>query len=262
MSEPILEVENLKKTFRKRNREKEERGKERFRGGGETFAAVDGVSFSVAKGESLGLIGESGSGKSTTARMAAGLLRPDAGEIRFYGRHRQMVFQDPMRALDPRMTVLQSIEEGLLYERGGRSREQIRRQALEAMELVRLPQSYAGRRSRELSGGECQRATIARAILIRPELLICDEVTSALDVSVQAQIMELLNRLRRELGLSILFISHDIALVGGFCSRAAVMYQGKIVEMGETRELLRHPREAYTRRLLEAVPDFSKEGEK
>ncbi len=250
MCERILEVENLRKSFRKR-------GSGRWGSPGETFAAVDGISFYIKKGECLGLIGESGSGKSTAAAMVAGLLKPDAGEIRFYGKHRQMVFQDPMRSLDPRMQVIQSIEEGLAYQKSGLTRQQIRQRALEAMDLVRLPRSYAARRSRELSGGECQRATIARAILIRPELLICDEVTSALDVSVQAQIMDLLDQLRRELGLSILFISHDIALVSNFCSRAAVMYRGKIVETGDTRQLIRHPREAYTRRLIASVPGGS-----
>jgi len=133
---------------------------------------------------------------------------------------------------------------------------EIRKLALEAMDLVHLDRSYAGRKGRELSGGECQRATIARAILIKPELLICDEVTSALDVSVQAQIMELLSELKRQMGLSYLFISHDIALVSHFCDRVAVMYRGRIVEEGATGQVLEHPQQEYTKRLLKSVLTF------
>ena len=247
MPEYILTAEHLKKVFR---------GREKYGKKGKDICAVEDVSFSLRKGESLGLIGESGSGKSTVAYMTAGLLKPTEGTIHFYGNYMQMVFQDPIKSLNPHRTVLDNICEGLIYRKNGKSMAEIRKLALEAMDLVHLDRSYAGRKGRELSGGECQRATIARAILIKPELLICDEVTSALDVSVQAQIMELLSELKRQMGLSYLFISHDIALVSHFCDRVAVMYKGRIVEEGATGQVLEHPQEEYTKRLLKSVLTF------
>ena len=247
MPEYILTAEHLKKVFR---------GREKYGKKGKDICAVEDVSFSLRKGESLGLIGESGSGKSTTAYMTAGLLKPTEGTIHFYGNYMQMVFQDPIKSLNPHRTVLDNICEGLIYRKNGKSMAEIRKLALEAMDLVHLDRSYAGRKGRELSGGECQRATIARAILIKPELLICDEVTSALDVSVQAQIMELLSELKRQMGLSYLFISHDIALVSHFCDRVAVMYRGRIVEEGATGQVLEHPQQEYTKQLLQAVLTF------
>ena len=247
MPEYILTAEHLKKVFR---------GREKYGKKGKDICAVEDVSFSLRKGESLGLIGESGSGKSTAAYMTAGLLKPTEGTIHFYGNYMQMVFQDPIKSLNPHRTVLDNICEGLIYRKNGRTMAEIRELALEAMDLVHLDRSYAGRKGRELSGGECQRATIARAILIKPELLICDEVTSALDVSVQAQIMELLSELKRQMGLSYLFISHDIALVSHFCDRVAVMYRGRIVEEGATGQVLEHPQQEYTKQLLQAVLTF------
>lgn len=247
MPEYILTAEHLKKVFR---------GREKYGKEGKDICAVEDVSFSLRKGESLGLIGESGSGKSTAAYMTAGLLKPTEGTIHFYGNYMQMVFQDPIKSLNPHRTVLDNICEGLIYRKNGKSMAEIRKLALEAMDLVHLDRSYAGRKGRELSGGECQRATIARAILIKPELLICDEVTSALDVSVQAQIMELLSELKRQMGLSYLFISHDIALVSHFCDRVAVMYRGRIVEEGATGQVLEHPQQEYTKQLLQAVLTF------
>lgn len=247
MPEYILTAEHLKKVFR---------GREKYGKKGKDICAVEDVSFSLRKGESLGLIGESGSGKSTAAYMTAGLLKPTEGTIHFYGNYMQMVFQDPIKSLNPHRTVLDNICEGLIYRKNGKSMAEIRKLALEAMDLVHLDRSYAGRKGRELSGGECQRATIARAILIKPELLICDEVTSALDVSVQAQIMELLSELKRQMGLSYLFISHDIALVSHFCDRVAVMYRGRIVEEGATGQVLEHPQQEYTKQLLQAVLTF------
>ena len=247
MQEYILTAEHLKKVFR---------GREKYGKKGKDICAVEDVSFSLRKGESLGLIGESGSGKSTTAYMTAGLLKPTEGTIHFYGNYMQMVFQDPIKSLNPHRTVVDNICEGLIYRKNGKSMAEIRKLALEAMDLVHLDRSYAGRKGRELSGGECQRATIARAILIKPELLICDEVTSALDVSVQAQIMELLSELKRQMGLSYLCISHDIALVSHFCDRVAVMYRGRIVEEGATGQVLEHPQQEYTKRLLKSVLTF------
>ena len=247
MPEYILTAEHLKKVFR---------GREKYGKKGKDICAVEDVSFCLRKGESLGLIGESGSGKSTVAYMTAGLLKPTEGTIHFYGNYMQMVFQDPIKSLNPHRTVVDNICEGLIYRKNGKSMAEIRKLALEAMDLVHLDRSYAGRKGRELSGGECQRATIARAILIKPELLICDEVTSALDVSVQAQTMELLSELKRQMGLSYLFISHDIALVSHFCDRVAVMYRGRIVEEGATGQVLEHPQQEYTKRLLKSVLTF------
>ena len=247
MPEYILTAEHLKKVFR---------GREKYGKKGKDICAVEDVSFSLRKGECLGLIGESGSGKSTAAYMTAGLLKPTEGTIHFYGNYMQMVFQDPIKSLNPHRTVLDNICEGLIYRKNGKSMAEIRELALEAMDLVHLDRSYAGRKGRELSGGECQRATIARAILIEPELLICDEVTSALDVSVQAQIMELLEELKQRMGLAYLFISHDIALVNHFCDRVAVMYRGRIVEEGETGQVLFEPQQEYTKELLKSVLTF------
>lgn len=198
------------------------------------------------------MIGESGSGKSTTAYMVGGLLTPTSGKVLFYGKHMQMVFQNPIMSFSSRMRLLDSIGEGLRYKTNI-SRVEIEQMALEALDLVLLKREYANRYSWQLSGGECQRAAIARAILIRPELLICDEVTSALDVSVQEQIVHLLYKLKTELGLSYLFISHDIALVSSICDRLAVMYQGKIVEMGNAVEIISNPQNDYTKLLIRSA---------
>ena len=226
MPEYILTAEHLKKVFR---------GREKYGKKGKDICAVEDVSFSLRKGECLGLIGESGSGKSTAAYMMAGLLKPTEGTIHFYGNYMQMVFQDPIKSLNPHRTVLDNICEGLIYRKNGRTMAEIRELALEAMDLVHLDRSYAGRKGRELSGGECQRATIARAILIKPELL---------------------SELKRQLGLSYLFISHDIALVSHFCDRVAVMYKGRIVEEGATGQVLEYPQQEYTKRLLKSVLTF------
>ena len=247
MPEYILTAEHLKKVFR---------GREKYGKKGKDICAVEDVSFCLRKGESLGLIGESGSGKSTVAYMTAGLLKPTEGTIHFYGNYMQMVFQDPIKSLNPHRTVVDNICEGLIYRKNGKSMVEIRKLALEAMDLVHLDRSYAGRKGRELSGGECQRATIARAILIKPELLICDEVTSALDVSVQAHLTDRLTDLQRQMGRSYLFISHDIALLSHFCDRVAVMYRGRIVEEGATGQVLEHPQQEYTKRLLKSVLTF------
>ena len=202
--------------------------------------------------ECLGLIGESGSGKSTVANLAAGLRKPTSGQISFYGEHMQMVFQNPLTSFSPKMKILDSVCEGLRYRTTMTRKEQEAR-AYEVLEMVGLKQEYAQKYSHELSGGECQRAAIGRAIMIKPQLLICDEVTSALDVSVQAQIIRLLHNLKREMKMSYLFISHDLALVSSICDRIAVMYEGGIVESGSVREVLDNPREDYTKKLLDAV---------
>ncbi|MDO4633129.1 MAG: ATP-binding cassette domain-containing protein [Eubacteriales bacterium] len=237
MEKEILTVNKLNKIFRQGKKE---------------FHAVDHISFSIRKGECFGLIGESGSGKSTAANMISGLMRPTSGEVRFHGSNLQMVFQDPKASFSPHMRILDGLCEGLRY-RTSLSRKEREERAYEVLEQVGLKPEYGRKYCHELSGGECQRAAIGRAIMIRPELLICDEVTSALDVSVQEQIIQLLKKLGRENGMSYLFISHDLALVSGICDRIAVMRRGKIVEMGETGEVILHPKEEYTKRLLDSV---------
>ncbi len=235
--------------------------------------AVDHVSFSVMEGEVLGLVGESGSGKTTLGRCMIGLYRPDSGSITFRGhqltggaRKRsiadkasgavspiQMIFQDPMASLDPRMTVGESVAEGLVI-RGCRDREEIRKKVAETLELVGLQPGYAGRYPHEFSGGQRQRIGIARALVMEPQLLIADEAVSALDVSVQAQVINLLSDLRQQMNLSILFIAHDLAVVKYICDRVAVMHFGKIVELAQAEELFSHPLHPYTQSLLSAIP--------
>ncbi len=236
---------------------------------GETVAAVDDVSFSLAAGETLGLVGETGCGKSTTARLIVRLLDPTAGEIRFAGhdlgrlRGRQlrarrrelaMVFQDPYSSLNPRRTVGAIVAEPLRI--AGVERAERRARVRELLELVGLSVEHEHRYPHELSGGQRQRIGIARALALKPRLLIADEPVSALDVSIQAQILNLLRDLQRELGLALLFISHDLSVVRYMCERVAVMRAGRIVELGTAADLYAHPREAYTRELLAAVPQI------
>lgn len=237
MDEIILRVRDLTKQF-----------------GGKRapHTAVDHISFELRRGECMGIIGESGSGKSTTANLIAGNLKPTFGDIQFYGDHLQMVFQNPIRSFSPKMNILTSLSEALRYQ-AKLPKAEIRRRCLEAMDMVKLPRDYAKRYSGQLSGGECQRAAIARALLISPDLLICDEITSALDVSVQAEIIQLLAQLRRSFSLTMLMISHDIALVSGFCDRIAVMHNGRIVEIGDTTAVIRNPQDDYTKLLLQSV---------
>ncbi|AWS46175.1 ABC transporter ATP-binding protein [Streptosporangium sp. 'caverna'] len=214
-----------------------------------TFTAVDDVTLEIPAGAIVGLVGESGSGKSTLARAVTGLV-PYTGEI--VGgdpRKIQMVFQDPYASLDPRMTVGTSVAEGLRLSRAARQAEVER-----LLSLVSLPASLAGRYPRELSGGQRQRVAIARALGARPELLVADEITSALDVSVQGAVLNLVRSLREELGLSMLFISHNLAVVRYVSDVVAVMHQGRLVEIGPTEEVVGSPRDDYTRSLLEAIP--------
>lgn len=229
--------------------------------------AVDHVSFFIEAGTCFGLVGESGSGKSTVAHLAVNLLKPDEGEIVFLGRRiseltreeryglygkMQMVFQNPVTCFNPRMKIVHCIMEGLIY-RVSMDRKSAYRKALEAMEMVGLDPRYADRRCGQLSGGECQRAAIARSIIIQPELLICDEITSALDVSIQAQILKLLRELQNELNLSYFFISHDLALVSQMCKHIAVMQNGQIVESGAVDQIIKQPRHPYTKMLLDSA---------
>jgi oligopeptide transport system ATP-binding protein len=228
--------------------------------------AVEDVSFTVYKGEAFGLVGESGSGKTTTGRSIIGLYDISDGEVFFRGerlrwkgsprrfcKEIQMIFQDPMASLDPRMTVGESIAEGLRLS-GEKNKAVIAEKVGQMLSLVGLRPDQAGRYPHEFSGGQRQRIGIARAMVMEPQLLIADEPVSALDVSVQAQVINLLNDLRRELDLTVLFIAHDLSLVKYFCDRVAVMHHGRILELASARELFSRPIHPYTQSLLSAIP--------
>ena len=216
--------------------------------------AVDRVSFEVAQGETLALVGESGCGKSTVARLIARLYAPSEGSIEFRGRRLQMIFQDPYASLNPRWRVRKIIEEPMRFLDGGG------KPVAELLRQVGLSPDDAERYPHEFSGGQRQRISIARALAGEPELLICDEPTSALDVSVQAQILNLMAELQQRLGLTYLFISHNLAVVSLVADRVGVMYLGRIVELANASELFARPRHPYTRMLLDAVPDLGMTG--
>ena len=238
--------------------------------------AVSKASLTVGKGDILGLVGESGSGKSTLARAIVGTVRASEGEVlwkgrdlraltpaeaRAQGRHVQMVFQDPLAALNPRMTVGQVVAEPLITHFPDLSKSEIRRRVGAMMERVGLLPSLVNRYPHEFSGGQCQRIGIARALVTEPELVVCDEPVSALDVSVQAQVVNLLRDLQSDMGLSLLFIAHDLAVVRHISTRIAVMYLGRIVEMAPAAELIGNPRHPYTKALIASVPIPSPEAE-
>lgn len=251
MSDVILEVDNLVVEFG-------------------PVKAVSNISFTVQQGETLGLVGESGCGKSSTARAVMQLPRPTSGSVKLHGQElteakgkelralrpkMQMIFQDPISSLNPRRTVLEIVASPL--EVVGWGDAVSRREAVvKALEAVGLdPEISLGRRPHEFSGGQCQRISIARALVLDPEMLICDEPVSALDVSVQAQILNLLHEMKDRYHLTMLFISHDLAVVKNICDRVAVMYLGKICEIATSDELYANPRHPYTRALLAAVPE-------
>ncbi|MFT4266182.1 MAG: ATP-binding cassette domain-containing protein, partial [Xenophilus sp.] len=229
-----------------------------------TLHAVNGVTLDIRRGEVLGIVGESGCGKSTLARMLLGLLPATAGRILFDGqdiagvdrrrlaRRVQPVFQDPYSSLNPRQTLLDLVSFPLRVHRIGDAAQQ-RRQALEMLDRVGLPARFAARLPGELSGGQRQRVAIARALVMRPEVLVCDEPTSALDVSVQSHILNLLVDLRRELDLTYVFISHNLAVVEHIATRVAVMYLGRVVELAEAQALFAAPGHPYTQALLASV---------
>ncbi|MCC7372472.1 MAG: ABC transporter ATP-binding protein [Chloroflexi bacterium] len=230
--------------------------------------AVDGISFDVYPGETLGLVGESGSGKSTTGRTILQLYKPTSGVVEFEGRdltrlsggemrrmrrQLQMIFQDPYASLNPRMTVGSIIGEPLDIH-GLASGRQRRDRVEELLRLVGLNPYFANRYPHEFSGGQRQRIGIARALAVEPKFIVCDEPISALDVSIQAQVVTLLQELQQQLGLTYLFIAHDLSMIRFICTRVAVMYKGKVVELAETDELYTNPLHPYTRVLLSAVP--------
>ena len=242
---------------------------------GDTVKAVDDVSFSVAQGETLGLVGESGCGKSTTGRCIIRLLEPTAGTIHFeekdvrhlkgkklkaFRRDVQFIFQDPYASLNPRMTFGEIMSEPLVIHGIGNGKEREQR-CKEMLEVVGLNPEHIHRYPHEFSGGQRQRVGIARALMLRPKMIVCDEPVSALDVSIQAQIINLLEELQEEFGLTYLFIAHDLAVIRHICDRVAVMYLGKIVELGGWREVYNTPNHPYTQSLLSAVlcPDPEKQ---
>ncbi len=256
--DPLLEVKDLKKYFPVK------------RGVGERVAlrAVDGVSFEIRRGETLGLVGESGCGKSTLARLILRLVEPTAGEVYFgktsvfqtnkkelrqLRRKMQIVFQDPYSSLNPRMPVEEIVGEGLTIHGLAKGTEKKNRVA-ELLEMVGLGREHMGRYPHEFSGGQRQRIGIARALAVEPEFLIADEPVSALDVSIQAQVINLFEDLQTELGLTYLFIAHDLRVVKHISDRVAVMYLGQIVEIAEGNELYQNPLHPYTQALLSAIP--------
>ena len=259
MTTPLVEVRDLTKHF--------DRGGGLFRKGS-VVKAVDGVSFSIAEGETFGLVGESGSGKSTTGRCMLRLIEPTSGEVRYQGedvlafssarlraarRHLQMIFQDPYSSLNPRMRAREIVDEPLVIHKLGSKSDRAARVA-ELFRLVGLDPAHLDRYPHEFSGGQRQRIGLARALALEPKFIIADEPVSALDVSIQAQVINLLMDLQERLQLTYLFIAHDLRLVRHICRRVAVMYLGRIVEMGETEALFARPAHPYTRALLSAIP--------
>ncbi|HEX5526547.1 MAG TPA: ATP-binding cassette domain-containing protein [Solirubrobacterales bacterium] len=259
--EPLLEVSDLVKHFPIKRGILIDREVDQVR-------AVDGISFTVNRGETLGLVGESGSGKSTACRAVLQLIKPTSGSVKFEGREiaglgrramrplrreMQMIFQDPYASLNPRKRVGQIVGDPLKRQ-GVASGSDLRRRVQELLERVGLSSEHFNRYPHEFSGGQRQRIGIARALSLKPKLVICDEPVSALDVSIQAQIVNLLDDLQDEFGLAYLFVAHDIGVVRHISDRIAVMNEGKIVEQGTADQVCEHPKDAYTKKLLSAVP--------
>jgi len=258
MKEVMLDVINLVREFPVQGAAKE------------VVRAVDDVSFSVYEGEALGLVGESGSGKSTTARCMLRLIEPTSGSVLYRGRNilrmgkrdlkafrreAQLVFQDPYSSLDPKMRVGDIISEGLQIHFPRMSRDEVNTELKQLLSLVGLREDHLNRFPESFSGGERQRIGIARALAVKPSLLVCDEPVASLDVSIQAQVLNLFQELKERLGLTIVFIAHDLATVRHLCQRVAVMEQGVIREIGPRDEIYTNPQHPYTRSLIAAVPD-------
>jgi ABC-type oligopeptide transport system ATPase subunit len=261
MADPLVELRNVSKTFDSRG----------FALRRASVRAVDDVSLAVVSGETLGIVGESGSGKSTLTRLILRLIRPTSGQVLLAGqdigrlpskemralrRQMQAVFQDPASSFNPRQTVLQAVVAPLEVHRVGVGRR--RDLAAEVLDLVGLNTNFFDRYPHQLSGGQRQRVSIARAIILRPALVIADEPTSALDVSVQAQILNLFRLMKRELGLTYIFVSHNLGVIRYVSDRVAVMYKGRIVEVGPVESIFARPQHSYTRKLLDAVPEIAR----
>ncbi|QDZ12840.1 ABC transporter ATP-binding protein [Devosia ginsengisoli] len=269
MSQPVFEARDVSRIFEPAQGALQRLG-DRLAGRQPPLVrAVDRVTLSVSEGETLGIVGESGCGKSTLARMIAGILPVSGGERRYRGedydsflaRKRdalkvQMVFQDPMSSLNPRLRVGEIIGEAAALH-GVVPRAQIRNHVAETLSRVGLPADTISRYPHEFSGGQRQRVGIARALAVKPDLLVCDEAVAALDVSVQAQIINLLMDIKRDSGLSMIFISHDLGLIRHLCDRVAVMYLGRVVELAGTEELFSNPTHPYTQMLLAGMPQIS-----
>lgn len=261
MQEPLVKIENLKVFFPVK--------KTMFhRGPPKYVQAVNDVSFEIRKGETLALVGESGCGKTTIGRTLVALNKPTAGTIHYNGinlselsyeemrplrRNIQFIFQDPYSSLNPRMTVLQTLQRVMLIN-GVCTKEEVNEKALTLIRKVGLTEDQLYRFPHEFSGGQRQRISVARALSLTPELIIADEPTAALDVSIQSQILNLLAELKKEMGLTMVFISHDLSVVNYVSDRTAIMYLGHIVEIGNSREIFNNPMHPYTKALLEAVP--------
>ena len=268
MKRNVIEIENLKTYF--------DVSKGFLRGGKDVVKAVDDISFEIAQGKSLGLVGQSGCGKTTTARSITMLEEKTDGNIKFFDesqnkmtsiddlsedqiknfrRNVQMIFQDPYEAMNPRWTIKDTILEPLIIHNIGTDKEQ-EEAVIEILKTVGLtpPENYLSRYPHELSGGQRQRVAIARALIMKPKFVICDEPTSMLDVSIRISIMDLMVSLAKDLNVSYLYITHDLAVARYMCDRIAVMYNGKIVELAETEELLKNPIHPYTKRLISSIP--------
>ena len=268
MKRNVIEIENLKTYF--------DVSKGFLRGGKDVVKAVDDISFDIAQGKSLGLVGQSGCGKTTTARSITMLEEKTDGNIKFFDqsqnkmtsiddlsedqiknfrRNVQMIFQDPYEAMNPRWTIKDTILEPLIIHNIGTDKEQ-EEAVIEILKTVGLtpPENYLSRYPHELSGGQRQRVAIARALIMKPKFVICDEPTSMLDVSIRISIMDLMVSLANDLNVSYLYITHDLAVARYMCDRIAVMYNGKIVELAETEELLKNPIHPYTKRLISSIP--------
>lgn len=254
MADNILEVKHLKKYF------------ETPRG---TLHAVDDVSFSIQRGKTLGIVGESGCGKSTTGRAILRLIEPTSGQVLFEGQDvlklnkaqirrlrcdMQIIFQDPYSSLDPRKSVSELISEPIRLHRSIRDKQQLQQRVLELMETVGLAERLVNTYPHELDGGRRQRIGIARALALNPKFIVCDEPVSALDVSIQAQILNLLGNLQEQMGLTYIFITHDLSVVNHFADDIAVMYLGQLIEKASSEELFAHPMHPYTEALLSAIP--------
>ncbi|MBQ4180724.1 MAG: ATP-binding cassette domain-containing protein [Firmicutes bacterium] len=238
--------------------------------GGKTVKAVDGVSFNIYEGETFGVVGESGCGKTTVGRTLLGVYQATAGDIIYKGKNVrdfngddkmsfskncQMIFQDPAACLDPRMSIGTIVSEGLNVHYKSMTREQKEERVNQVLSYVGLTSDYASSFAHELSGGQRQRIGIARALAIEPSFIVCDEPIAALDVSIQAQVVNLLTRLQKELGLTYMFISHDLSMVRHISDRIAVMYLGSLVELGDNKSIYGHPVHPYTQALFSAIPE-------